>query len=492
MQRRKSTHRRAAQLLCATAIGLSFGLVACGGGGGGGGTPSISPPPPPATGTLVFTGDNGTGISVFAVEDNGTGTRKLSDSTAASDRTVSDVQVSPDQEWVAFIADPTGEDQLYVNQIAGGTPVRVNRIETDGIVTTTVKSFDWSPDSQQLVFAADLDNRTPRGDGTNSFANEIYVIDRNGTSEFKISTPIGTNADTDLRNPQWGPIGPYILHETGPIGASFGPSTSLNLHNAATGNRDSTRVVTTTSELRDVRWAPDGERFAMLGSFLTFDPGPVLATYRVNFLRADFVSFRSSVYNTYAINPDSASLAFSNAPEWNIGFWSEADPTVVPITAWLGLDLSPLKKIEYAPDGDEVAYLFGGEIFTIPDNSPARDPETKVVSAPSASQAVIDFKWSPDSSQLAFVGDLNTDDVFELFVVNADGTGLIAISDPAGAAQVSESFEWSPDGTQIAFSAGASQATPSAVFIAEADGSGVTRVSDASISDIGEIAYISN
>jgi Tol biopolymer transport system component len=112
--------------------------------------------------------------------------------------------------------------------------------------------------------------------------------------------------------------------------------------------------------------------------------------------------------------------------------------------------------------------------------------------ASNGNQFVTHFEWSPNGNQLAFTANLDLQSQVELYVINRDGTGLISVSDGVGNEQVSTAFAWSPDSTQIALSAGISPSNPTTVYIAEADGSGVARISDPLISDIGQIAYISN
>jgi Tol biopolymer transport system component len=69
--------------------------------------------------------------------------------------------------------------------------------------------------------------------------------------------------------------------------------------------------------------------------------------------------------------------------------------------------------------------------------------------------------WSPDGSRIAFSGrDLDRCEllqlrtcVSEIFVVNADGTGLRRLTDGRDAGNGHRSPTWSPDGRRIAFSA---------------------------------------
>ncbi len=207
----RQPNRFTTQLLCATALGLSFALVACGGGGG---TPTISPPappppppppPPPLPNTVVFTGDDGvTGIRLYAVEDDGTGHRSLSVALGSQQRGLIPFKVSPDENWVGFIGNPEGANQLYVNEISGGTALRVNRVEQNGGITTSVKSFDWSPDSNQLAFTANLDLESQV---------ELYVINRDGTGLISVSD--GVSNEQVTTEFEWSPDGTQIAFSAG-------------------------------------------------------------------------------------------------------------------------------------------------------------------------------------------------------------------------------------------------------------------------------------
>jgi TolB protein len=71
--------------------------------------------------------------------------------------------------------------------------------------------------------------------------------------------------------------------------------------------------------------------------------------------------------------------------------------------------------------------------------------------------------WSPDGSKIAFVSgdDFST----QIYVINADGTGLVQLTDSQG---YNEDPAWSPDGTMIAF--WSSRTGNHEIFIMNADG----------------------
>lgn len=77
--------------------------------------------------------------------------------------------------------------------------------------------------------------------------------------------------------------------------------------------------------------------------------------------------------------------------------------------------------------------------------------------------------WSPDGSRIVFAGA--DEDGFDLYVMNADGTGLVRLTDLPG----EELYpDWSPDGTRIAFGTddGAESDWTSSLMVVQQDGWG--------------------
>ena len=88
------------------------------------------------------------------------------------------------------------------------------------------------------------------------------------------------------------------------------------------------------------------------------------------------------------------------------------------------------------------------------------------------------YGFSPDGSRIAFGSDRDGDD--EVFVMNADGTGVVQLTD-------NDSDDWggfwSPDGTRIAFSS--DRDGDREVFVMNADGTGVVQLTDNDSDDWG-------
>jgi len=91
--------------------------------------------------------------------------------------------------------------------------------------------------------------------------------------------------------------------------------------------------------------------------------------------------------------------------------------------------------------------------------------------------------WSPDGTRIAFNSD--REGIPQVYVMNADGTGLRRLSDVWG-----EYPAWSPDGDRIAFESYVGGTTTFGdpnydVFVMNADGSGVANLTDDPDSDDG-------
>jgi len=118
------------------------------------------------------------------------------------------------------------------------------------------------------------------------------------------------------------------------------------------------------------------------------------------------------------------------------------------------LDPTPSGIYTVKPDATDEK-LFPG----IPTNSNAQKPE-----------------WSPDGSRLAFQIFNDSSRLTEIKVINADGTGLLTLADNVSGRN--RGFTWSPNGSQIAYIGlgGPSEDSLDTIHIANADGSGSYRL----------------
>ena len=127
---------------------------------------------------------------------------------------------------------------------------------------------------------------------------------------------------------------------------------------------------------------------------------------------------------------------------------------------------------DWFPDGAHILYCVSGgnvgyRLFIVGADGSGR---TQIGPTPACDAAV-----SPDGSKVAFTRfQKNLGRPTDLWVMDANGTGLVQLTDDAH----SESPTWSPDGSQIAFVRRIGSGGATDLFIMNADGSGRYRLTD--------------
>jgi dipeptidyl aminopeptidase/acylaminoacyl peptidase len=220
-----------------------------------------------------------------------------------------------------------------------------------------------------------------------------------------------------------------------------------------------------------LEWSPDGRHLAFYG----FDAGTESVGLYV--LDADRGSLTNLVagdfFGSPTWSPDSRQVYIS-VPRASAtvdgGILAvPADGSAAP--TWLirlhELDME-IPTLNVSPDGQMIAASVGGLVVVRVD-----DLQTRVVVSETGGGLV----WSPDSRQGAFIdhpsGGLN-----QLYVANADGTGLSQLTDHS---QPVADPVWSPDGQQLAytvFHADTPATTQQEVYVTSVDGSDTRNLSN--------------
>lgn len=111
-----------------------------------------------------------------------------------------------------------------------------------------------------------------------------------------------------------------------------------------------------------------------------------------------------------------------------------------------------------------LAFFGGREIHVVsPDGSGLRQV------ADTGGDDVLNVRWSPDGSKLAF--SVWTKGDYEIFVANADGSDLTNVTGSMGVSH----FAWSPDGSRLAFTS-FQEGNDIDVFVVNVDGTGLRAI----------------
>lgn len=115
------------------------------------------------------------------------------------------------------------------------------------------------------------------------------------------------------------------------------------------------------------------------------------------------------------------------------------------------------------------SYREGRLVVTNPDGSNA------VIVTPPAGDTVYGGWWAPDGSKLAFVYAPTRAVLSDIYVVNADGSGLRNLTNSPNVAE--EYANWSPDGTRLAMSGhNYFNGIGSSLYVANVNGSEISRI----------------
>ncbi|HEV2801258.1 MAG TPA: S8 family serine peptidase, partial [Pyrinomonadaceae bacterium] len=213
-----------------------------------------------------------------------------------------------------------------------------------------------------------------------------------------------------------------------------------------------------------------------------------------------------SDFELYTINPDGTEQTRLTFHDYSDDYWPEYSPdgTQIAFTSGRGDDLyyqvyvmnadgTNVRRVTsnqtghnaeaaWSPDGKQIAFRSSRdgdwEIYAI--NVDGTNERRLTYSA----GADIDPTWSPDGTKIAFPsfrGSPVAYDNIEIFVMNADGSNQVNITNNLNATGANNDYypAWSSDGARLAFVFdGGNDPRTDQIFVMNADGSGRTNISN--------------
>ena len=124
---------------------------------------------------------------------------------------------------------------------------------------------------------------------------------------------------------------------------------------------------------------------------------------------------------------------------------------------------------------NKIVFALDNQLYTMDTNG----GNVAMVSADGGATAIAGLQpsWSPDGSRIVFVSE--QDGNREIYVVNADGSNLLRLTDDAN---IDEDPEWSPNGAQIAFVT--NRDGNREIYVMSADGSNPVRLTTNDTDDV--------
>jgi TolB protein len=218
----------------------------------------------------------------------------------------------------------------------------------------------------------------------------IYTVSSSGGA-WKL---VRESVDTGIGSPAWSPDGRRIAYTT---------SFELYVMNA---DGSGPKLVESTHEASEPSWTPDGKRLVWSNG----DDGTIWQTVLATGKSTRLLKVGSDLLENPAVAPGGTRLAYHDEDKSQLVVADLNDANRIVV----GSGDEPA----WSPDGSLIASSTCKIVVSARDGSGGH-----AITNPPAKQCDAHPSWSPDGSQIVFSRG-QTDITGELYVVNADGTGL--------------------------------------------------------------------
>ena len=388
--------------------------------------------------------------------------------------------ISPDHQWIAYISDQgsssSGIFNLFVRDAAlANPPVQLSTILPAG-TSVSVDAADkpvWAPDSSRVAY---------RHNANTSLRFELNTATPDGMSNVTVSDILDDGRNVQPGSFDWSPDSSRVAYiaDRDAVGnnelyTNTGGGGSHAKINSNLGTLAGTRAVT------DYAWSPDSTRLAYRADEgatddqFTISSAPAAGGSSSEVADIIGIPGANTTAAAYAWSPDSSRIAFVADRVGTSAVFSihtapgDGSATPVQIDNGTGNAYDVVGIPTWAPDGSRVAYIADinqNDVFELFTSVPTTAGSTTINGTPplggnvSTGQATLDSvpAWSPVSSSLIYAAEQDTAGILEIYVGPGDGsgsaTGNTKVSGtmvPNGDADLSQAEIWAPDGSQILY-----------------------------------------
>lgn len=375
-----------------------------------------------------------------------------------------------------FIFNPNNKGEIAMKQCLSVALFAV--VLSVGAVSCGVGSLSSEPDTSTTTSGERSGDTTPTTvkatAGKIAFVsyrddsiNEVYVMNTDGSNQLRVSSHSG-NAWTEMDlDPVWSPDASKIVFTSWRDGLN-----ELFIVNSdGTGEARLTSLATATAWNDEASWSPDGSKIAFT-SYRT--GGTQIYTMNADGSNQTRITKATQPYlgqglTFYYANwsPDGSQITAET-------HWSSSSPVDAGgIYSFTSGSINGGNQLTYSADDHNAMWSPDGtQLAFYRSNSSANTTGADIYVA---SSGVADTKlaeginpiWSPDGTKIAF---LRNDNGFKLFVMDADGSAEVNLMSGFDNLGTSWKPSWSTDGSQLVFSDG------SEIYVINADGTGLAKI----------------
>jgi tricorn protease len=348
---------------------------------------------------------------------------------------------SPDGKWIAFSGEYSGNRQVYIIPVEGGTPTQLTYYNDVGIMPPRggfdYQVLDWTPDGKNVLFRG---NRLPWGERMGKY----YTISIDGGFETPLQIPEGGGG-------MLSPDGTKMVYT--PIEREWrtwkryrgGRAQDVWIYDLKNN---------TTEKITD--WLGTDNQPTWVGDKIYFTSD---RTGTLNLYSYDLTSKQTNAvteFNNYDVLWLSASedmIVYENG-----GYIYKYDPSTnkneqVPIKVFGDFSgtvpyikniKSNIEWFEISPTGKRALFGARGDVFTVPAE---KGEISNITQTPGIREK--DPVWSPDGKWIAYLSDKTGE--YEIFMKAGDGIGEEKQITNDGAIWRFSPL-WSPDSKKLAYS----------------------------------------